>query len=698
MILSSHLVLPSTYKTANLVKITAIAAALALLLVSASIVGAQATNRSPSASFIHPGMLHSAADLERIKKNVQEGIEPWASAWEELKKNPFLKKTFEPMPLETVGRGAGSTGQENISWDGTAAYYNALAWYITGNEDYAKKAVEILNAWSYKCKTINGKDAVLCAGIYGYKYANAAEIMRYSYKKWPRKDIEQFKTWLKTVFYPVIKDFATFANGNWDACCLPTMMSIGIFCDDRAMFDRAVRYYMDGSGNGSLLHYIINDTGQCQESGRDQGHTQAGIGQLANACEIGFHQGLDMYGAANNRLLKGFEYTAKYNLGNDVPFVPYSDRTGKYSATVISPISRGRFSAIYEMVYNHYQNRMGIEAPFTAQAAARRRPERGAIDHPGRGTLLFTLPPYKPSDQAPTAPPAIPGPVIAKGSHSAVTLQWIASLDATCYSVKRAPTDGGPYATIAEKVKSPAYVDKDIQAGQIYYYVVSASNAAGISADTLASGAAAGLPRPWTQKDVGSVDVPGSTLFDGHTFTLEGAGTDIGGVKDQFQFAYLPMTGNGTITARFIPQVPSQFAKMGIMMRESLVADAAHASLLLTPQATRSVELPKWSIRLFTRTSAAGETVDAGGGLKLEPPYATWGRLMEPYWLRLTRTGDTFAAAVSPDGQTWTQVGSADVPLKQDVLVGLVACSRLTKVSTTVMFDNVSAPDWPTTK
>ncbi len=133
----------------------------------------------------------------------------------------------------------------NIAGDCTAAYNNALAWYVTGDEDYAKKAIEILNAWSYKCKTINGKDAVLCAGIYGYKYANAAEIIRHCYKKWPEKDIQQCKTVLKDVFYPVIKDFATFANGNWDACCLPTMMSIGIFCD-RSQNVRSRRQVLHG--------------------------------------------------------------------------------------------------------------------------------------------------------------------------------------------------------------------------------------------------------------------------------------------------------------------------------------------------------------------------------------------------------------------------------------------------------------------
>ena len=676
-------------------RITVITAVFASLSVSASVMPAQLYGQSRPAHFIHPGMLHSAAELDRIKKNVKDGVEPWVGAWKEFQKNRFLAKTFQPRPLETAGRGVGSTGMNNIAGDGTAAYNNAIAWYVTGDEDYAKKTVEILNAWSYKCKTINGKDAVLCAGIYGYKFANAAEIIRYSYKDWSQEDIEQFKTWMKRAFYPVIKDFATFANGNWDACCLPTMMSIGIFCDDRVIFDRAVRYYLDGSGDGSLTNYVINEAGQCQESGRDQGHAQLGIALLASACEIGFNQGIDMYGAADNRLLKGFEYAAKYNLGNDVSFEPYTDRTGKYKASVISQINRGRFPPVYEMVYNHYQNRMGVEAPFTAQAAARIRPEDGAIDHPGYGTLLFSLPPYKPSDQPPATAPAITGPVIAKGSLSAVALRWVGSLNATGYTVKRTAISGGPYTIIAKDVRSPAYVDKDVQAGKLYYYVVSASNAAGTGADTFESGASAGLPYPWMQNDVGSVKVPGYTLFDGCTFALEAAGTDIGGAADQFQFAYLPMSGDGTITARFVPQVPSQFAKMGLMMRETFAADSPHASLLITPKTTKDVEMPAWSMRLTSRKSAAAETTDADGGLGLEPPYKIWGRLMEPYWLRLARSGNTITASTSPDGRTWTEAGTATVSLKKDILIGLAACSRLTDVTTTVMFDNVTAPGWP---
>jgi hypothetical protein len=173
------------------------------------------------------------------------------------------------------------------------------------------------------------------------------------------------------------------------------MLAIGVFCDDRDIFDRAVDYYHNGKGNGRLTHYVVNEAGQCQESGRDQQHTQLGLGHLAEACEIAWNQGLDLYAANDNRLLKGFEYTAKYNLGQDVPFMPFTDTTGKYKAKAISAEGRGNLRPIYEMVWNHYERRRGVPAPFTRQAAEKLRPEGPAFgaDHPGFGTLLFTRPP-----------------------------------------------------------------------------------------------------------------------------------------------------------------------------------------------------------------------------------------------------------------------------------------------------------------
>ncbi|HTQ40982.1 MAG TPA: alginate lyase family protein, partial [Pirellulales bacterium] len=527
---------------------------------------------------------------------------------------------------------------------------------------------------------------VLCAGIYGYKFANAAEIMRHCYRAWPEDEVHQFEKWLTLVVEPVIHDFATYANGNWDACCLPTMMSIGVFCDNRQTFDRAVRYYMDGPGNGALAHYVINETGQSQESGRDQSHAQLGLGFLALACEIGYHQGLDMYSAADNRLLKGLEYTAKYNLGKDVPFVPFLDRTGKYKANSIAALSRGRFAPIWELVYNHYHNRAGIESQYLADAAAHRRPEDASYDQPGMGTLLFT---QSVSDKRPTAP-ATPGPVMAAATNVPGDLRWIASLGASSYSVKRASQRSGPYRVEADDLVSPSFVDATAEPGHTYFYVTSASNSVGNSPDTLDMPITAGLPFPWQSRDVGQLKVLGRTRFDGQTFFVEGAGSDIGSTQDEFQFVYSPVSNDCLLTARFVPQEPSQFAKFGLMMRAGLRSDAPCVALLICAETNRDAEVPGWRLKLLVRDSTNPTAKEAVTGPNLDTPTVTWNRLVKPYWLRLERTGNVFTAYTSMDCQQWERLGSVDVSLVGELSCGVCVCSRLATVSTTAMFDNVS--------
>ena len=374
----------------------ALAAMLSIVLSSNATHGEDSVE-SAGRPFVHPGLLHSAADLARIREKVAAGHEPWKKGFERLEWQLSARSDWKLQgPFELVRRDPEeSLHDRQMVLDGNAAYHNALMWCITGDEAHARKAVEILNAWSSTLKKMDGRDVQLGAGLNGFKFVNAAELMRATYPAWPPDEVERCQRMFKDVIYPPIKDFATFANGNWDGACIKTMLAIGVFCDDRAIFDRAVDYYYNGSGNGRITHYIVNDTGQCQESGRDQGHAQLGLANLAEACEIGWHQGEDMYGAADNRLLKGFEYTAKYLLDHDVPFVPHTDTTGKYTATRISRRGRDRIRPIYEMAWNHYQNRRGIGAPFSRQAAEKQRPEGPAhrSDHPGFGTLLFFLPP-----------------------------------------------------------------------------------------------------------------------------------------------------------------------------------------------------------------------------------------------------------------------------------------------------------------
>ena len=346
---------------------------------------------SPSVPFVHPGLLHSSADLSRLKKMVAQSVEPWRSGFEPLRRHPQSQSDWRLAgPVAEVDRFKPSCRQFDL--DGNAAYQNALLWCLTGGEAHAKKAVQILNAWSGTLQQFGGRDKILGASLGGFKYVNAAELIRYTYPGWSPAEVRRFEQMLRRAVYPAIQDFATFANGNWDTGCIKTMLAMGVFCEDRVLFNRALDYYRTGSGNGRLTHYVINEAGQCQESGRDQQHAQLGLAHLAEACEIAWNQGVDLYSFADNRLLRGFEYTAQYNLGHPVPFTSCTDTTGKYKAKAISTERRGELRPIYEMVWNHYTNRRGLPAPFTRQAAEKIRPESAAqgADHPGFGTLLFS--------------------------------------------------------------------------------------------------------------------------------------------------------------------------------------------------------------------------------------------------------------------------------------------------------------------
>ncbi|MEM7454118.1 MAG: alginate lyase family protein [Planctomycetota bacterium] len=150
---------------------------------------------------------------------------------------------------------------------------------------------------------------------------------------------------------------------------MQTMIAIGVFLDDREMIDRAAAYFLNGAGNGAIGNYF-NDVGQCQESGRDQSHTQMGLEFLSNTCQTAWIQGIDLYGAKDNRLLLGFEYTAKYNLGEEVPYERFLSYEGRYDYRNISAEGRGRLRPMYEKILRHYFHRKRIDSPYTRRAVA----------------------------------------------------------------------------------------------------------------------------------------------------------------------------------------------------------------------------------------------------------------------------------------------------------------------------------------
>lgn len=182
-------------------------------------------------------------------------------------------------------------------------------------------------------------------------------------------------------------------------------------------------------------------------------------------------------------------------------------------------------------------------------------------------------------------------------------------------------------------------------------------------------------------QDIGSPAISGSSGYNSTTgvYTVAGAGSDISGTSDQFQFLYKSLTGDGTITAQVASITnTNSSAKAGIMFRNSLAGNSTDLFLTLTPTTTQGAKLEGRS------TDGATATIDNS----LIGP-------IPPYWLRMTRVGNLFTAYTSSDGVNWALLGSITVTMGATVDVGLAVTAHNTAALNTSTFQNVSIVPTP---
>ena len=346
--------------------------------------------------FVHPGILHTTKSIERMRAQIADKEYPAYGSFELLKSHHCSQADYQPFgPFEIISRdGEFRHTKSKMEQDFSAVYQNALMWVLTGEKTHAEKSLELLLGYAGTLKRIpETNDAPLLVGLEGLKIIYDTEILRHTYKKMTVVQFNEISRMIREVFLPVMENFyhrKPYTNGNWGPIVTKAYMAAAILWDNEEMYNKAVDFYLHANDNGTIAHYISGDTGQIQESGRDQGHSMLGIGALATVCEIAWQQGDDLYSALDNRLMKGFEYVAKYNLGYNVPFAVWKDVTGKYSNwTEISNKGRGRYMPIFEMTYNHFVIRKGMQMPYTEQVLRQIRPEGYDRDQPAFGSLLF---------------------------------------------------------------------------------------------------------------------------------------------------------------------------------------------------------------------------------------------------------------------------------------------------------------------
>ncbi|MEJ2702382.1 MAG: LamG domain-containing protein [Sedimentisphaerales bacterium] len=189
--------------------------------------------------------------------------------------------------------------------------------------------------------------------------------------------------------------------------------------------------------------------------------------------------------------------------------------------------------------------------------------------------------------------------------------------------------------------------------------------------------------RDWTERGVKAL----SLWFRGYppplgsftespagTYTMAAEGADIAGTSDQFHFAWKEASGAIDIAAKVESiQNTDNDAKAGVMIRDTLDADSAHAMIAVTPGSGI------W----FGYRDAAGQTTTV----------ATQAGVAAPQWVRLERTiGGLVRAYYSADGASWTLVSTTStVTMNLPMHVGLALTSHNSGVACQAVFTDVTS-------
>ncbi|KAH3056699.1 hypothetical protein KXV27_009290 [Aspergillus fumigatus] len=328
----------------------------------------------------------SLAHSKKSKQTQTHGPPPGTSVLTRLR---FSDASYTPSPASVVYRSdwdGNVANAENLWHDVAAAFNLALRWKISSDTTFADTASNILHAWATKLTALGGgDDKYLTAGLQGYQLANAAELLR-DYEPFATKVLPSVIDMANTVFIPMHYKWLRHEEpsqhnilhffANWELCNVASAMAMGVLTDNQTVWDFAVEYFKEGEGTGSI-HNAITDIveepgtgaplGQGQEAGRDQGHSALDVQLLAVVGQQAWNQGEDLFALNDSRILRGLmaEYWARYNLGHDDPFVPYSN--GIVSFTELSSASRGAMRPTWELLYNHYVTIKGMDAPWTTK-------------------------------------------------------------------------------------------------------------------------------------------------------------------------------------------------------------------------------------------------------------------------------------------------------------------------------------------
>jgi hypothetical protein len=300
----------------------------------------------------------------------------------------------------------------------------------------------------------------------------------------------------------------------------------------------------------------------------------------------------------------------------------------------------------------------------------------GVVESKGTHVTPSSLFEAQLSDRLPPSLPAAPRFLEANAiSPTQINLSWVdESYNEQRFRIERSADKGVSWSALATtNPNTKYYANTGIPDTISYYYRLKAENAMGNSAFSniaKASTRLEAIPAPWISADIGNPTALGTAGYYGGKFLVNGSGTDIYGNADQFQYVYQPLKGNGEIVAQVLAISNSnEWAKAGVMIRESTNSNAANAFVLVSPTSGIGFQQRQ-------NTGSSSSMIKGTGA--------------SPFWVKLVRNNNTFSGFRSSDGIIWDKVGEVNIAMAVDVLVGMAVSSHVAGLLCSVQFDNVA--------
>lgn len=247
-------------------------------------------------------------------------------------------------------------------------------------------------------------------------FCRAAEIIRFLYTPWGEANAVQFGDWAQLVFLTQPNSMHHSNGANWQASFSDGRMQLAVYRQDQTAFDDACDYWRErvkgaftisadrgdpafpsthipiGTGQdpyyntkaridqlwytqwGATAAPYVN--GQGQETVRDIGHTLMSFPGFANAAETAWHQEVDLYNEEAQRITTAMEFHASMLLEYMAQYPSWASNTEPGGAWKPSnypwpastfEVGGNAWKLGWEILYNHYANRRGMNLPATAE-------------------------------------------------------------------------------------------------------------------------------------------------------------------------------------------------------------------------------------------------------------------------------------------------------------------------------------------